>query len=130
MILLFLDDERTFEDVTWLRYPFKFTKVVVYRNPKIFVTATEWYLRNVKEEVALSLDHDLMFFENGEEITGYTALRSIVDSCLLDGIAIPNYVFAHTQNPIGKKNIRSYHENALRFQTEQNFYELNRSYGA
>lgn len=128
MFLMFLDDERNFEDVTWVKYPFKFSRVVVLRNPRVFVTAVMWHIRQTKEEIALSLDHDLQFFHEGVEITGHSVIKSIVDDCLINGLKIPDFVFAHTQNPIGKRNITAYHESAIEFEHQQKMHELKRAH--
>lgn len=70
MHLIFLDDERNFEDVTWVKYP-KFDVVSVVRNSTEFGLLCEELL-DLGIEFKVSFDHDIQEFDNrGKETTGY-----------------------------------------------------------
>ena len=109
--LIFLDDERNIEDVTWLQYPFEIDKVdtTIVRTCQQFVEAVD-KLESF-ENVFFSFDHDLAdFFSCGSsvEATGKDCAQYLIDCCLdcsehfkADHI---KYV-VHSQNPIGKQNI-------------------------
>lgn len=108
--LIFLDDERNVEDVTWLQYPFEINKVdiTIVRTYQQFVEAVD-KLESF-ENVFFSFDHDLAdFFSCGSvEATGKDCAQYLIDCCLdcsehfkADHI---QYV-VHSQNPIGKQNI-------------------------
>lgn len=110
MNLIFLDDERDLEDVTWINYP-EFNNVDIVRTFEAFKTKvqdiSDW------NNVYFSFDHDIQDFnEDKSENTGYTCVKWLCDYILDNNI---NYhilnVFIHTQNPIGAKNIKCYFEN-------------------
>lgn len=103
---LFLDDIRFVEDVTWLNYPQDIEWIVV-RNSVEFFHALCAYDPDV-----VSFDHDIQEFEGECEITGYQILKEMVDICM--GVANIPQCFFHTQNPIGKKNMECYYNNALK----------------
>ena len=53
----------------------------------------------------ISFDHDLACFdENGEELTGKTAVNYVIDYCLDNDKKFPDW-YAHTDNTNGKENI-------------------------
>lgn len=110
---LFLDDERVVADVTWLTYPENIEWIVV-RNSVEFFDA--WYAQKGNLSF-VSFDHDIQEFVEGEEITGYSILKELVDVYLWSNFEIPQCFF-HTQNPIGKKNMEVYYLNAVKFQKE------------
>lgn len=110
MILLFLDDERNFKDVTWVDYP-PYKEVIHVRNFVEF----NLLLRNLtrdKEAFEVSFDHDIQEFTDQGEVTGYTILKDMVWKCIDNDIPIPVCYF-HTQNPIGKVNMKMYYLQAL-----------------
>lgn len=108
MIILFLDDGRMPEDVTWIEYPIN-AEFKVVRNSKEFIEAYE-ELTNQGLEYSISLDHDIQeVTSNGREVTGYDVLKMVVNLYFSDELAyLPNTVYVHTQNPVGRKNILSY----------------------
>lgn len=108
MIGIFLDDERNPEDVTWLNYQEGIEWYVVRRMADFL-----FCIYNMSEEdYIISFDHDLQDFNlTGQENTGYDCLKSLVDFCLDTGVNLP-VCFFHTQNPVGKENMRAYYENA------------------
>src|SRR5574343_883905 len=118
---LFLDDERTPKDVTWIdEYP---------NNNKVYfiiVRDDETFIRQVNnlfmtcEPFMISFDHDLQLFKNNKEITGYDLLKNILDlSEYYD--YIPVCLF-HTQNPIGKENMLAYYNN---YRKHKEYFRLN-----
>jgi hypothetical protein len=98
MKILFLDDERMPEDVTWLRYP-KDSEFTIVRTVEAFAKA-------VADNEAFdiwSLDHDL-----GTEATGYDALKHAIRWM---PYRTPAIVWPHTKNIVGGKNITEYWKN-------------------
>lgn len=110
---IFLDDERNVEDVTWMQYD-KDIDWVVVRRVSDFMFAI---MHMGEEDFIISFDHDLQDFHfyTGKEQTGYDALRWYINYCFESGIVVKKCFF-HTQNPIGKKNMESYYNNAVKFQ--------------
>lgn len=104
--ILFLDDERNPEDVTWVVYP-ENAEFTVVRNREEFQWAV---LSNTRFDI-FSLDHDLQDYEKFRraENTGYSLLCELV---YLDPSKMPKTtVIAHSKNPVGKTSI----ENMWRF---------------
>lgn len=116
---VFLDDERLPEDVTWVNYPDNVTWVVV-SSPETFNYAVK-RLEEKCYDYFVSFDHDIQVFVNSEEITGYDILKKMVDEQLYGNKRIPECYF-HTQNPIGKKNMQMYYNNAKECQNEPYIY--------
>ena len=109
MIGIFLDDERNPEDVTWIDYPNDIEWYVVRRMNDFLVAVF-----NMTGEYFISFDHDLAEFDlAGDENTGYKALKAMVDYHIQKEYTLPKCYF-HTQNPIGKKNMEMYYQNALK----------------
>lgn len=107
---IFLDDERIPTDVTWLKLPD--TLWYVARTYQAFIDGIQ--LRGMPEYI--TFDHDLQDFnEDGSENTGYTCLKWLVEYCIDHDMMLP-VCFFHSMNPIGVKNMKSYYENALKFQ--------------
>lgn len=107
---IFLDDERIPTDVTWLKLPE--TRWYVARTYQAFIDGIK--LQGMPEYI--TFDHDLQDFnEDGSENTGYTCLKWLVDYCIDHDMMLP-VCFFHSMNPIGVKNMKSYYENALRYQ--------------
>ena len=116
---LFLDDERNPEDVTWIDYPENIEWVVV-RDSSDFRDAfiLGWF-------DVVSFDHDIAEMSTeGKETTGYDVLKSMVGH-LMDNQDeyLPEQVFFHTQNLIGKENMESYWNNFCRHYKLGNEYE-------
>ena len=113
--LIFLDDERSPENVSWVDYSGDvIDKVIVCRNPyeyyEIFNTEKDLHY------LIFSFDHDIQSYDStGVEITGYTLLKHLCDFCIDKDIDIPKCYF-HTKNPVGKLNLETYYRNALKFQ--------------
>lgn len=98
--ILFLDDERNPEDVTWVVYP-ENAEFTIVRNREQFQYAA---LSNSRFDI-FSLDHDLQDWDkfSGKENTGYSLLCELM---YLDSRKMPKTtVIAHSKNPVGAKNI-------------------------
>ena len=111
---LFLDDERNPEDVTWVKYP-ENTEWTVVRNSSDFRDA--FILGGFD---VLSFDHDIAEISTeGKETTGYHVLKNMVEH-MMDNPDdnLPEYVFFHTQNPVGKRNMESYWKCFLKVKEE------------
>ena len=106
---LFLDDERVPQDITWINYPENVEWVVV-RSCDEFMY--EFHRSDFK---VFSFDHDIQGGNHrGVELTGYTALKAMVYIFMTTPHGLytfPEQVFFHTQNPIGKENMKSYWNN-------------------
>ena len=117
-VLIFLDDERYPEDVTWINYP-EYDKVVIVRDSVNFKKNFHLYMmKETNSLVEVSFDHDIQDFFFDEETTGYDLLKWMVDYCFEWGYDIPECYF-HTQNNVGKRNMESYYINAVKFQKEK-----------
>lgn len=110
MIGLFLDDEREPEDVTWVSYPDDIEWYVFRRmNDLLFAV-----MNMGGEQYQISFDHDIQDYDTfGNENTGYTCLKNVINYCLDTGKTIPVCYF-HTKNPIGLKNMLTYYDNAIK----------------
>lgn len=113
---IFIDDERNPSDVSWLHY-----------DPDIQWTIVRTY-SEFKEEIRnngipkyISFDHDLADYdEDGREYTGLTCAKYLIDIVIHDGVELPEHFYYHTQNPIGKENIKGYIENYIEFKNKEN----------
>ncbi len=116
---IFLDDERTPDQVTWIDYPSNMEWVVV-RNSREF--ALEMYKVIASgEKYVVSFDHDLQEFYGDLEVTGYDLLQemlySLLDAAERDGEPISMRIpetFFHTKNPVGKENMETYLANFMK----------------
>lgn len=109
--ILFLDDERVPTDVTWMSYPEGAVFTVVRNSAQFFDELFR------QEFDIVSFDHDIQEFVEGGEVTGYDILKEMVDMYLWNKNTLLQCLF-HTQNPIGKKNMECYYQNAVKFQGE------------
>ena len=114
MNLIFLDDERDLEDVTWINYP-EFNNVDIVRTFDAFKTKvqdiSDW------NNVYFSFDHDIQDFSSGDiENTGYDCVKWLCDFAMDNKVDLSlNKFYYHTQNPVGNKNMKSYIDNYLKF---------------
>ena len=67
-------------------------------------TAMDEYFRNVATKG--TLDYDII-----KEKTGFDCAKFLVEYCMDENQPLPEYL-VHSANPVGKKNIESYLENA------------------
>lgn len=111
LILIFLDDERNFKDVTWVNYP-KFDKTITVRNNDEFVAAL-MDCSHKMQRVWISFDHDIQ--SEGEihvELYGEQLhiVREItgLDCCMMaiERGCDPHQMFVHSRNPVGASNIQ------------------------
>ena len=120
---LFLDDVRVPYDV--------FNMIInpIYENNEDWVIVKDYnsFISYIKENGIpkfISYDHDLSYdaylqenqegdidYDNMEEKTGYDCAKWLVQYCLESNLTIPDY-YVHSANPVGKKNIEMYLENA------------------
>jgi hypothetical protein len=117
-MFIFLDDYREPSDVTWVKLPETYHWVVV-RNYEQFVLLID----NLMTPPAfIAFDHDLADahyegdFSNPNEKTGMDCAKALVDICLDHGWQIPPFI-VHSLNPVGRKNIEMYLENAKKHAT-------------
>lgn len=108
---LFLDDERTINDVTWLAFP-EHNRWSVVRTMDDFIRTI--YTFGVP--AFITFDHDLADQDyvrgiSDSEKTGYSCAKWLVDFCYDRGLKFPGYE-VHSMNPIGRKRIRDYIESA------------------
>lgn len=108
---IFLDDERTVDQVTWLEYP-KDISWTTCRTLSGFISMVDSYNRNGIKIDFISFDHDLGYIaeeSDEQEITGLTCLKWLLEYYLEHNLhlELPQMEF-HTQNPIGKQNMESY----------------------
>jgi hypothetical protein len=106
--LVFLDDDRNFEDVTWVDYP-EFFAVFTVRNYDDFVKLISSHKKII--DCYFSFDHDIACtgvfevevfgekFNVEREATGLDCAKLIV------GLVDKSKVFVHSKNPVGKLNI-------------------------
>lgn len=125
---LFLDDERTPTQVTWI------PSHNYYVGPWMIVRSYQEFCSYITEAGLpdfISFDHDLadehygalaMYeHDDGDMVktferfdnTGYTAAKWLVEYCIQNKLQIPPYV-VHSMNPVGKENIEKYLENAIK----------------
>lgn len=116
--LIFLDDERNFEDVTWVKYP-KFDEVIVVRDSEEFSDVLDAY---AEDDVWISFDHDIqdqgllkweLFGEQMcvlRELTGFHCCLHALEKGFN-----PHQMFVHSKNPVGASNIRNAIESAKEY---------------
>jgi hypothetical protein len=114
---LFLDDIRSPKDAIGL----------VPSHMNQFYWANDWRVVRSHDEFVdciekngvpdfVSFDHDLADehykdLEGNHEKTGYESAKWLVDYCVDNAVGLPEYQ-VHSANPVGKKNIEGYLENA------------------
>ena len=107
---IFLDDERVVRDVPWVEYDEGVEWEVVRDSDTFF------HMLQTLDPDVVSFDHDIQEFCGEDEVTGYDILKEMVD-IYIDVAPLPKCYF-HTQNPIGKKNMECYYQNALAHQAK------------
>jgi hypothetical protein len=108
MYKLFLDD---------VRYP----SSVGYNN-KEWVIVRDYYsfIYHIKKNgvpCEISFDHDLGYYSNNKEKTGYDALKWLCDYLLENNKKLPKIHF-HTSNSVGYDNMVSYLSNFIKHNPE------------
>lgn len=119
MIKLFLDDIRIPKDAIGL-VPDSMNKF--YWENDWIVVRNFWEFCNYIQKFGIpdfiSFDHDLADEHYGDfhqdeykEKTGYECSKWLVDWCLENNQQLPQFI-VHSANPVGKKNIETYLNNA------------------
>ena len=125
--VLFLDDVRNPDDVTWEQFP-RFETTFIVRDFDGFVNqvsrggmpafvcfdhdlADEHYAAMLKENEADPVKQLETIVDYGSEKTGYDCAKWLVDYCADKGFKFPKYI-VHSMNPAGKERIAGYIENA------------------
>lgn len=103
----FLDDIRTtdmvYDDPTW----------ILLRDPTELVTLFKQQHGRITH---ISFDHDLNWFVDGEEITGYTTLQAIIEVMMDLNLDPTRYTMLfHSANPVGHENMVRYWKNFLNY---------------
>lgn len=109
-LMIFLDDERMPEEVTWIQYPAG-TEFSIVRTVEEFITEV---VKNAGNIELISFDHDIQDYSgpNGSEVTGYDLIKWLVNFCLDNNVEIPQCIF-HTKNIIGERNMKAYYWDAI-----------------
>lgn len=106
--IVFLDDERNPEDVTWMPAFRRSDEInwIVVRNYAQFTALVKSLSKEQLEQYQWSFDHDLQDFVNDREYTGKHCLQYLLDVCTYahEWIAYPT-VYWHTQNPVGRESM-------------------------
>lgn len=122
---LFLDDERCYFDVKWVRLPLEpgwltvrsygeFVDTIETHGLPVFVAFDHdladyhYKIGSMENESYTYDDGDLKkTFSYGPEKTGYDAARWLCDYCIYKGLKFPEYV-VHSLNAVGAKRIEDY----------------------
>ncbi|APD20334.1 hypothetical protein AM24_143 [Acinetobacter phage AM24] len=113
--IIFLDDERVIQDVTWIDYSqWSGAYVISQSSASRLISYIKHYGKYFDwENTLFSLDHDLQDFDGEEESTGYTFIKWLIEFMVENEISLEYLnVVVHSQNPIGKENIEKYISNA------------------
>jgi hypothetical protein len=125
--VLFLDDVRNPDDITWAAFPREEMTFIV-RTYDAFVTqvktsglpafvcfdhdlADEHYAAMLKENESDPVKQLEAIVDYGSEKTGYDCVKWLVDYCVDQKVKFPKYI-VHSMNPAGKDRIEGYVENA------------------
>lgn len=111
--LIFLDDERNFDSVTWIDYP-RFDEILVVRNFEDF----KYIVKECKDkELYFSFDHDLGIFDkDGQDINGYNCVKWLCDFYQDYNLMMnESMMFIHSKNPIGSANMKNYLKNFIKW---------------
>ena len=125
--LLFLDDVRNPDDVTWEHFP-RDELTLIVRNYEAFVQqvltsgvplfvcfdhdlADEHYVAMLKENELDPVKQLETIVDYGKEKTGYECAKWLVDYCAEKKKKFPKYI-VHSMNVVGKDRIINYIENA------------------
>ena len=102
---IYLDDIRVPE----MTYP-QSSEWILIRTPEELITC---FVRNSHSITHISFDHDLSCFDaDNNETTGYDTLKILCEIMMDSGINPEDFTFLwHSQNPVGKENMRMYWEN-------------------
>jgi len=115
--LIFLDDERNLEDVSWIEYDL-YCDVKTVRNFNDFkkVVSKTILTNDDLLNFDFSFDHDLADYSEKWERTGYDCAIWLINF-IIEKDLDPNYLFwhIHSKNPVGKENIDNYLQSYVHF---------------
>ena len=120
MQILFLDDERTLDQVTWIQYPSGITNLTTVRDYFDFRVYVKQLLS--LKNILFSFDHDLQCFEDDKEYTGLDCAKFLIEYIMDNPHLDPNDLnyIVHSKNPCGKLNIESYINTFINMYTNEN----------
>lgn len=122
---LFLDDIRQPKDACHIVSNPKIYWDSDWSTVKNYVEFCEWIKTNGLPDI-VSFDHDLADIhyeidfndwndatadQLGVEETGLDCAKWMVNYCITNNVTLPEY-YVHSANPVGRKNIKSYLDNA------------------
>lgn len=113
MVKVFIDDIREVKDVWgYNNNPiYKDTDWVIVRSFDSFVS----YVKENGVPNVVSFDHDLgEIISESKELGGFECAKWLVEFCIDNDINVPNY-HVHSANPVGKKNIETYMNTAIKY---------------
>lgn len=124
MYKLFLDDDRSPSDVTWVDHS-NYTNVS--NSDWVIVRTVKDFMQTIQQNglpAFASFDHDLADFDTlgGTEANGLHAAKWLVDWCLDNNLSCPEFV-VHSKNGPGAENINGL---LMGFQQFQNQNQKNR----
>lgn len=128
--LILLDDERELKDITWINYP-QYKEVILFKTHEEFTNFCDnvfgGFVSNLNfNTLDFSFDHDLQSYDRfGKEWTGYDCLKYLLNTTYSIDLESQVYTkenninnssfFFHTQNPIGRENMKYYYLNFLEY---------------
>lgn len=135
--LILLDDERELKDITWINYP-EYKEVILFKHHEEFTNFCDnvfgGCISNLSfNNLDFSFDHDLQSYDRfGKEWTGYDCIKYLLEttyhidleSCIYtmkNNDINKSTFFFHTQNPIGKNNMKLYYLNFIKFLNNEFF---------
>jgi hypothetical protein len=116
MYILFLDDLRNPADCVNYMHK-KGVDTSIYLKSWVVVRSFEEFTNYITLNGLpdlISFDHDLGDIESENEKTGYDCAKWLVNYCLENNNAFPNYLI-HSANPIGEQNINGLIDSFKRF---------------
>jgi hypothetical protein len=124
MKILFLDDERNIEDVSWVQYP-RYDSLFYVRTYNDFCKYVKDHIKTNNDLLnhLFSFDHDIADFSHDREKDGYDCLKFLVDYILTINLNVfcLNHI-VHSKNCIGKANINCYVESVKAYHYEEQGY--------
>ena len=118
---IFLDDERTPSQVTWINLPNVVWTIVRNYDDFVKLIETTNYIKHVSFDHDLAdqhyghgLNNDQIDYKQYTEKTGMHCAKALTDWCLTNNTPLPDYT-VHSLNPVGRNNIICYLEYYKRF---------------
>ncbi|CAG7581049.1 MAG: putative signaling protein [uncultured marine phage] len=116
---LLIDDNRTIKNVVEVSGNTMYfeTDWVIVRTFDQFCDA----IKRLGVPEMVSFDHDIADFKDGDERSGHTCAKFLVDVCIDNDLDFPTY-FIHSANPVGRDNIVGYVEDYIN-KREKGFFK-------